>query len=36
MACFYCGDNVEEDICYSCEETAEELGIDIDELNDLF
>jgi hypothetical protein len=30
MACFYCGDNVDEDICYSCEETAEELGVDLE------
>lgn len=29
MACFFCGDSVDENICYSCEETAEELGVDI-------
>lgn len=29
MACLYCGDSVEENICYGCEDTAEAMGIDL-------
>lgn len=32
MACMFCGDSIDESICYSCEDTAEMMGIDIAEL----
>lgn len=35
MACRACGDNVEEEFCYSCIETAEELGFDEQDLEDM-
>ena len=28
MACMFCGDSVEENICMSCEDTAEDMGVD--------
>lgn len=35
MACVFCGDSIEEEMCMSCEETASDLGVDIEELNDI-
>lgn len=32
MACMFCGDDVDENICYSCEDTANEMGFDAEEL----
>ena len=32
MACIFCGDAVDEAICYSCEDTAEMMGIDINDM----
>ena len=28
--CQFCGDSCGEEICYSCQDTAEEFGVDID------
>jgi len=34
--CRICGDNCGEDICYSCEETAEGFGLELDDLMEMF
>lgn len=34
--CKICGDSCGEEICYSCEETGEEFGFELDDLMDMF
>ena len=34
MACIFCGDEVDELVCYSCEDTAEMMGVDITDLTE--
>ena len=33
--CQFCGDSCGEEVCYNCQETAEDMGVDIDELYDM-
>lgn len=30
LSCMYCGDACGSEICYSCEETANDMGLDLD------
>jgi hypothetical protein len=30
LTCNFCGDSCGESVCYSCEETANDLGLDMD------
>lgn len=32
IQCYYCGDSCGEEVCYSCEELAMDMGIDIQEI----
>jgi len=32
MNCLYCGDNCGQEVCYSCEDTAFEMGLDPEEI----
>lgn len=35
LECQFCGDSCGEEVCYSCQDTAEWFGVDIDELYDM-
>lgn len=35
LKCQFCGDSCGEEVCYNCQETADEFGVDIDTLYDM-
>lgn len=36
MECIFCGTEIEEDYCIECEATADDLGLDYQELKESF
>lgn len=32
IQCIFCGDNCDQEVCYGCQDTAETMDLDINEL----